>query len=204
MSLFTNNPVRMKNIIVNQNDPRVLKTKSQFMKAFKELLLVYDDYMNITVKELCVTANLNRKTFYLHYKQVDDLFSQLQEEAIRDFNEIIKDVDVYKDVEGVIMAYFDFNESNPVYQKLTLSPYYTYTKEISRRKALPVFKEKNKLTEDIHNKDYIRDYVISFYYYTGYFAYLKWVRSNRPIPKEEAVKIAASLIKNGISSTQNL
>lgn len=194
----------MKTTIVNQNDPRVLKTKATFMKAFKELLLEYDDYMSITVKELCDKANLNRKTFYLHYKQVDELFSEIQHESIEEFFNSIKGLDIFKDVEDVIMAFFNLNEYNPVYQKICLSPHYIYTKEIGRRKAIAVFKQKNLPENSINDKSYIKDYVNAFYYYTGHLIYSKWVVGNRSIPKEEAVKIAASLIKNGISSAQNL
>ena len=194
----------MKSTVINTNDSRVLKTKASFMKAFKELILVYDDYMSITVKELCDKANLNRKTFYLHYKQVDDLFVQLQNEAIDNFFKAVEKYDLIRDVDDVILAYFNLNESNPVYQKLSISPHYIYIKETSRKKAFDTVEQNKTINNPVHDKHYIRDYVNSFYYYSGYIAYMKWVRSNRAIPKEEAVKIAASLIKNGISAAQSL
>lgn len=34
-------------------DPRVKRTKKMFKDALKELMMVHDDYMDITVKELC-------------------------------------------------------------------------------------------------------------------------------------------------------
>ena len=119
----------MKATVINPNDPRVIKTKGQFMKAFKELVLIYDDYMSISVKELCDKAGLNRKTFYLHYKQVDDLFTEIQDQAINEYYKRIAGLDMFNEVEAIVRAYFDINESSPIYQKLCLSPHYIYIKE---------------------------------------------------------------------------
>ena len=100
----------MKNTIVNPADPRILKTKKLLKEAFEQLVLVYDDYMSITVKELCDKAGVNRKTFYLHYRQVDELFVELQNDAINEFYSRISGLDVFKDVEEVVRAYFEINE----------------------------------------------------------------------------------------------
>lgn len=39
---------------------------------------------SITVKEICVKADINRSTFYAHYKDVFDLMEQIEEEIIED------------------------------------------------------------------------------------------------------------------------
>ena len=190
----------MKNTIVNPNDPRILKTKKLLKEAFEQLVLVYDDYMSITVKELCDKAGVNRKTFYLHYRQVDELFVELQNDAINEFYSRIRGLDIFKDVEKVVRAYFEINESNPVYQKLCLSPHYVYIKEIGRKKGAVLYEENEDEDKLIHHDALIRDYIGTFYYYSGYVLYSKWVKSNRSIPKEEAIKLAATLIKNGVYS----
>ena len=186
----------MKNIVVNKLDPRVIKTKKQLMQAFKDLVLLYDDFMTITVKELCDKAGVSRKTFYLHYTQVDELFVELQDEAVVTFYKAIAGLDIFNDVEQVVTAYFDINESNPVYQKLCLSPQYVFIKELGRKKGAALYEE-SKIG---HNNALIRDYISTFYYYSGYVLYSKWVRSNRSIPMDDAIKLASNLIKNGVSS----
>ena len=188
--------------IINPNDPRVKNTREQFAKAFRELVLLYDDYMEISIKELCDKANLTRKTFYLHYRQIDDLFVELQNEAIKEFYSKISGIDIYKDVEAVISAYFEINESNPVYQKLCLSPHYIYIKEIGRKKGAALYEEKEGIDKVGHNNALIRDYIASFYYYSGHVLYSKWVKSNRSMPKEDVIELASNLIKYGVSSMQ--
>lgn len=32
--------------------------------------------MNITIKEICKKAGVNRSTFYLHYESIDDLLEE--------------------------------------------------------------------------------------------------------------------------------
>ena len=128
---------------MNDLDPRVIKTKKQFKEAFKQLIIKYDDYVQISIKELCDCANLNRRTFYLHYKQIDDILVELQEESINEFYNLIKDVDILEDVETVVRAFFDLNERNPAYQKMNSSDAYYYAKELTRKKMLTLLKEKD-------------------------------------------------------------
>lgn len=54
-------------------DRRVQRTRMALRTAFRELTLKYPHYRDITVKELTATANINRKTFYLHFDSIDDL-----------------------------------------------------------------------------------------------------------------------------------
>ncbi|RYD02126.1 hypothetical protein N752_27125 [Desulforamulus aquiferis] len=44
----------------------------------------------ITVNELTVKADINRGTFYLHYRDKQDLLEKCEDEIITEINEIIK------------------------------------------------------------------------------------------------------------------
>ncbi|WP_251899005.1 TetR/AcrR family transcriptional regulator [Lactiplantibacillus paraplantarum] len=54
-------------------DLRVQRTLTALKAAFRTLALKYPRYRDITVKELTTVANINRKTFYLHFDSIDDL-----------------------------------------------------------------------------------------------------------------------------------
>ena len=58
-------------------DRRVRKTKQQLQDGFIQLRKK-KDLKDITVKELCELTDLNRGTFYLHYKDIYDLSEQLE------------------------------------------------------------------------------------------------------------------------------
>ena len=76
---------------VNDNDSRVKRTKKLIRKGLAEL--AKEKSINkITVKELTDLIEINRGTFYLHYKDIFDLVESIQNSLYDEFNEIIKTV----------------------------------------------------------------------------------------------------------------
>ncbi len=72
----------------SKNDRRVRKTKAQIRRILTQLLMK-KDLKDITVSELAELADINRGTFYLHYKDVYDLFEQTEKAILAEFIEII-------------------------------------------------------------------------------------------------------------------
>ncbi len=64
---------------MEKEDRRISKTKQAIADAF-ERLIVETDFDKITVSALAREANINRKTFYLHYSSVEDLLDSLAKE----------------------------------------------------------------------------------------------------------------------------
>ena len=62
-------------------DRRILKTRKAIREAFFKLASE-QDYRKISISALAREANIDRKTFYLHYKSVDALVSELVDEFI--------------------------------------------------------------------------------------------------------------------------
>ena len=69
-------------------DRRVRKTRAQLRKCLSTLLET-KKVQNITVKELAQMADINRGTFYLHYKDVYDLLDNIQKDLLKDFESIL-------------------------------------------------------------------------------------------------------------------
>ena len=72
---------------MNNEDKRVIRTKKLLKDSLKELMLKHDDYTDISVSELCEKAEINRRTFYLHYESVDDVLLEIQESFAKEFAE---------------------------------------------------------------------------------------------------------------------
>lgn len=69
-------------------DRRVRKTKDVLKKSL--IKLMKDKSINsITVKELCEKADINRGTFYLHYKDVFHMLEEIEKELFKEFQEVI-------------------------------------------------------------------------------------------------------------------
>lgn len=188
---------------MNENDPRVKRTKKMFKDALKELMLNHDDYMDITVKELCDKAELNRRTFYLHYESIDEVLLDLQDEFSKEFYEATKQYDHIKEVEPVIKAFFELNNKNKIYEKIILSPSQDYLREMMRSKTVSILDENDNL-KAIRKYDIITQNIIEQYYHMAVVAsYREWARQRKIMPLDEVVKLTTNLVMSGLSSLSN-
>lgn len=78
----------MKNL--DKVDRRIERTRNAIINAFKEMI-IDKEFKEITIKELAERANINRKTFYLHYKSMEeilfDLTVELSDQIFESLNE---------------------------------------------------------------------------------------------------------------------
>ncbi len=80
------------------SDKRVIRTKRAIKSALFELMKT-KDFPSITISELAVAANVNRRTFYTHYKSVTDILTEIESELVDAIYQLIEkiDRDNYKD-----------------------------------------------------------------------------------------------------------
>ena len=71
-----------------KTDRRVRRTKTLLLQGLMQLM-ESKDVKDISVKELADLADINRGTFYLHYSDVYDMLSQIEDELFAEFHEII-------------------------------------------------------------------------------------------------------------------
>ena len=76
-----------------------LVLKESFIKRMQEKPLA-----SITIKEVCELADINRSTFYSHYKDLFDLLSQIEDEIIEDLNQTLSSYNYTKDDEAIQMT----------------------------------------------------------------------------------------------------
>ena len=69
-------------------DRRVRKTKKQLRQGLTQLL-EKKSIKDITVKELSDLVDINRGTFYLHYKDVFDMVEQIEKEMFENFHSVL-------------------------------------------------------------------------------------------------------------------
>lgn len=106
-------------------DRRIKKTKAAIQAAFSKLLSEMS-MEDITVKMLCETADINKSTFYLHYKDIYDCADCLRDTILEevsnvfapyDFNGIINNFSVIlKNIMNV------FEENRELYMPFLKSP----------------------------------------------------------------------------------
>ncbi|MFW0178575.1 TetR/AcrR family transcriptional regulator [Rothia sp. P7208] len=73
---------------VQRSDRRVRKTQSALYLALADLLQ-HKKLSSITVSELAEKADIHRATFYSHYSDISELYSQIQETALLELSSIL-------------------------------------------------------------------------------------------------------------------
>ncbi len=76
-----------------KTDLRVIKTKKRIKQVFLELI-GKKELKKITVTELARLAEINKGTFYLHYKDIYELYSEVTRERI---NDALDDISFYNE-----------------------------------------------------------------------------------------------------------
>lgn len=71
-----------------KEDRRIKKTKEQLLLALTSLMK-RKNIKDITVRELVDLADINRGTFYLHYKDIYDMIDHIENELFIDFDSLI-------------------------------------------------------------------------------------------------------------------
>ena len=71
-----------------ENDRRTKRTRTLLKKAYIQLLS-QKKFSDISVKELCDLADINRGTFYLHYTDIYDLKVQLEDEIVLHLEKLV-------------------------------------------------------------------------------------------------------------------
>jgi AcrR family transcriptional regulator len=68
-----------------RNDRRILRTRKMLWEALVSLIKE-KDYSEITIQDIADRANVNRVTFYLHYRDKQDLLEKNVEAIFNDLN----------------------------------------------------------------------------------------------------------------------
>ncbi|MBQ7445120.1 MAG: TetR/AcrR family transcriptional regulator [Clostridia bacterium] len=77
----------------NCSDPRARATRDEIIKAYAELLSQRDrDY--ISVNDLCEASNINRTTFYRHYKTIADIEADIEDIVLSRFKVLLENTDL--------------------------------------------------------------------------------------------------------------
>ncbi|MCR5646705.1 MAG: TetR/AcrR family transcriptional regulator [Acholeplasmatales bacterium] len=181
-------------------DPRVAKTKNSFKEATKELMLIHDNLDDISVKELCEKAKLNRRTFYLHYRYIDDVLNEVQDEFFDKFIEKTRDYDYITNVEPEVRAFFELLMESPVQEKIILSPQLDYIREKHRLSAIDRAEINDNLKSIKNFKPTYQRIITNHYYHTLLDCYREWVSLGKTIPIEEMINLTSSLLTNGMSA----
>ena len=162
-------------------DRRTRKTKEALARIFIEQLKKHP-IEKITVTELCNLADLNRSTFYLHYRDIYDLLEDVENDCLQEIDHLITTISRQdfppEQVTRMILEY--------IYQRKELLNLFilkmdehAFWRQIDKKLFL-LFKEKNRknyqVPEEMPEDEF--DDIILFLISGFYMIYKKWLTHN--------------------------
>ena len=104
-----------------KNNRRVRFTRSALREALIDLILE-KPLVSITVKDICARADINRSTFYLHFKDVTDILRTTEDEIIEHMREHAptheQEIRDRREIEGFFTDFLEQIRSNPRIMKV--------------------------------------------------------------------------------------
>ena len=178
-------------------DLRVKKTKEAIRSTFRKMICEMD-YEQITIKELSQRAQINRKTFYLHYDGLNGLLEELQEEIADNF--IRQDVSYgnMDDIRSLIRHFFEYAANMPLlHERLMCSGSYRPVWEKINQRIMDHRRKTNRGVFGLN--EHAENLVFAYYGANSTLLYRQWVADGKQLPLDEFVEIAVRLICNGMS-----
>lgn len=101
-----------------RSNRRVRFTRSALREALIDLILE-KPLVSITVKDICARADINRSTFYLHFKDVTDILRTTEDEIIEHMHEHapMHERDL-QEIKGFFIDFLEQIRSNPRIMKV--------------------------------------------------------------------------------------
>lgn len=112
------------NLMKNEKGDRRVKYTKMVLKESFIKLLEQKDISQITIKEICQVADINRATFYSHYDDQYDLLRKIEDELLNNINEhILVFGQKNNDKNAILLAEktFEYIKENAKLCKLLLS-----------------------------------------------------------------------------------
>lgn len=177
---------------------RILYTRKQLKNSIIELIN-QQDLHTISVVKLSECAHINRCTFYLHYKDVDDLVNHLENEVYDTFKQI-----VYRNIDNL----HDGNYFKPIHElAIYVKENSPFIKAITSKNGDPNFiiKMKEVLTKladyyavratlEIPN-NVVREAYISFMISGGIGVFEDWITADFAYPAATMINSLIQLFK---------
>lgn len=190
-------------------DRRVLRSRKAIIDAF-DRLLEEKSLDQITVSAIAREANIDRKTFYVHFGTIDGLLDALAEERVDEILDVMENAlstaapDMELDV--AVASFFDI--VNQVVRT-------TLVESVCRREAFPAGELLSRVLKCFKQKLIERDFLylnipldlleyhLSFILGGIISIYRSWINSDRSVSVEQVSQIANDLIMHGLESIKH-
>ncbi len=182
-------------------DRRVKYTKLTLKDSLIDLLKV-KSIDKITITELCETADINRSTFYAHYKDQHDLMQQIEQELLADLKQYLESY-TFQGYEAesfqMIVSIFEYIVANAELCKVLLGP----NGDIALQKEVMMLVQRQSFKEIHYNakiSEEMLEYYIIFAVNGSIGLIQKWLQEGMKKTAKEMAEIVTKAVFKGLSA----
>lgn len=181
-------------------DRRVARTKAALTRALFELL-GEKEFSRISITELAQRADVDRKTFYLHYHSVEEILEEFYEDALARLQQGLEREQVFGgqvDMPGFFRVLNGVMAENmPLYCRLAKGTGYTYFIE-RLRGVLRGAVENALAAQGVEDQTQIR--LCGEFFAAGIMrVYLAWLRGELELTEDEFAQWAGRMVDRGLT-----
>lgn len=179
-------------------DRRVLRTKKNIRQTFLQLLSE-KSLTQLTVKELSEQADINRKTFYMYYSNIEEILSELEDELVQKlvlvFEKELFDREVFDSYSFFKNLNLAIQGDIELYRTLNYADLLPHLILRAKNALIDVFFRKYNIPADSDSERYI---LYAEYAASGILSmYTKWFSNDFHMSLEELTKTAAEITLYG-------
>ncbi len=173
-------------MISRKEDRRIKKTKQLLKQGLTELMFE-KDIKNITIKELVEKVDINRSTFYLHYSDIYELLTELENNLMKEINQVFEE---YKSIDKleesyafILTLYKTFDNNRDLCKAITSSQNNSaFILQMEESIELAIRKKLDEILSD----EYVIPESTYIFYRCGCVGLLRsWIRNDIPKSPEE-------------------
>ena len=181
-------------------DRRVQKTRTAIQQAYLALLMEKKS-MKMTVTELAERANIDRKTFYLHYDTTDDVMREYNKQLISRLLTLLDKQDFFNQSFNIVHLYSALNqiisENLEFFRHIASIDYHDsfweQSKEALTAGICSMYQEKVLVAEDVLQ-------LYSRFVLAGTLEiYREWLKGNMSFSLEELGQFTSEVAFRGVS-----
>lgn len=176
--------------------PRWLRTHEVIRYAYFDLLSQTGS-SDVTISQIASHAHIHRKTFYLHYRGIEDLYADCVNILAQQYAEILAELPQPFDYYRLSQAMFEFFTSNSRLEKILSSPHLRHFADDlvqhTTRNSRALYNPYREFSEG--EQELINTFVV----YSSVNVWRRWIMSGKKVPQDEAVKLLGDLLEHGVS-----
>lgn len=183
-------------------DIRTVKTVNAIRNAFTEMI-IKNDKVFFSIKDIADRAGINRKTFYLHFECIEDLYADLEKITEDKLIEVMNQNGFFEEnftLEVCLKSILELVNSNvPLYEKLLLADNYKFLfrniKNKIKVKIMNLMKAENGLKTELYSE----------FLCSGLLKLFRvWASRKDEMSEDEMIKCAYAIMKYGLRGIQGL